>query len=469
MFLLFSGFYTSDFLVVPICFVTLLMIFSAVIKKYYKHEDLKRLFFRAFIFKMLCTIAYTMVAYMYYDGADTEMYLHCTQNLHRAVTDDINNLAEIYTTKTINVKTPLMNYFIFTESRYPVFEAMHEPGNFMVPKLALPFSLLFGGSYVCIAMVFSFFALGGAIRLFKVLYHYFPQYYREIAFATLFIPSAGFWSAGLMKDPICFGAVGYIVYAMFNIFVKKRQYFWSIVWIVVCSTLLYFMKVYILLALLPAVVLWLFSAFNRLVENKTLGAIMAVITFAVGGVIAVFLLNYATSDESLKSFSFDTLSETSATQRALYEGYDEKYEGSYYSVGSSNPAVLLINGIVATFFRPFIWEINGPTALLSAVESLFFLFLTILLMYKKGVINFFRNAFRQPILLMCIIFSLVFAAAVGSTALNFGSLSRYKIPCLPFYMALILILYRQANLSLPQWFNNMLGYRQTFRPEKKPI
>jgi hypothetical protein len=41
----------------------------------------------------------------------------------------------------------------------------------------------------------------------------------------------------------------------------------------------------------------------------------------------------------------------------------------------------------------------------------------------------------------CFFYSIVFAVFVGATTLNFGTLVRYKIPCLPFYIiALLLIL-----------------------------
>ena len=466
MVLLDSLFSLSDIITAPICFVVLLMVFSVIVTKY-KDEKIKRIFLKAFYYKMFFTLAYTAINSFYYRGGDTEMYYHATNFLHNAVMDDINNLGKVYSTKMINVKTDLMNYFIYTDSKYPVFEAMHDPGNFMAPKFALPFSLASNRSYLCIAMFFSFFALGGAIRLFKVFYHYYPQYYRELAFAILFLPSVAFWSAGLMKDPLCFGSVGYIVYGMFNIFVRRKKIISSLAWILFGGILLYFMKVYILLAISPAIVLWLFGEFNKVVENNTLRRIMAFLTFASGIILALVMINYATSEESLQQFRLDSIAETSSYQRELYEEFSQTNEGAYYSVGSSNPVLLVINGIVATLFRPFIWEVNGPTALLSALESFLFFFLTIMVMYKGGFLNFFRNAFRQPLLLMCFVFSFVFAAAIGSTALNFGSLSRYKIPCLPFFLIMVLILFRQANLKYPKWFANLIGYKPKFQRVKQ--
>src|SRR6185436_9288096 len=112
--------------------------------------------------------------------------------------------------------------------------------------------------------------------------------------------------------------------------------------------------------------------------------------------------------------------------------------------------------IVATFFRPFVWEINTPIALFSAIESAIVFILTLNFFFKRGVGKYFRLAFSDPRLLMCFVFSIVFAVAVGASTSNFGALSRYKIPCMPFYFILLMLLYRKAALHYPKWFNKIL-------------
>jgi len=329
--------------------------------------------------------------------------------------------------------------------------------------------LVFGKSYLTTAMFFALFALGGAIRLFKTFYHYFPQYWREIAFATLFLPSVNYWSSGVLKDSICFGAVGYIMYGFLNIFILKKRYFNSLVFISVSILLLFYIKIYILLALSPGIVLWLFSELNKSVENKTLRSIMSVLTFIGGTILGLLLVNYATSEESLKAFRLDALVETSSNSRAIYEDIAKTNTGAYFSLGTSNPFLLIPFGIVATLFRPFIWEVNGVTALLSALEALLFFYFTIKYFFKIGFFSFFKNAFKKPILILCFVFSIVFAIAIGSTALNFGSLSRYKIPCLPFYLVMVMVMSREAGLSNPKWLNRILGYRVHQKPVDRTL
>jgi hypothetical protein len=60
---------------------------------------------------------------------------------------------------------------------------------------------------------------------------------------------------------------------------------------------------------------------------------------------------------------------------------------------------------------------------------------------KNGIPKFARRIAKDPNLSFFLVFSLIFAFAVGVSSYNFGALSRYKIPCLPFYAAFLIILY----------------------------
>lgn len=453
-------FINIDIIAAPLCFLLLMMVFSAIVKKY--AEPQRRLFMKAFYFKMTVVLLWTTFSSFYYSGGDSEMYYFANLHMRQAVLDDFNNLFKIFWEEKTSRESMLFDYMFFDESRYPVYEAMKGESNFIIPKLALPFSLLFAKSYLCISMSFAFFALGGAIRLYKFFSHFYPQYSREISFATLFLPSAVFWSSGMLKDPICFGSVGYMVYAVFNMVILKRKYVTSLLWIAISVYFLFTIKVYILLALVPGLLLWVFSEINKLITDRTLRNIFAVFTLAAGVASAFFLISYATSDDSVKNFRFDTVIETSNYNRNLYAQFSKTESGAYYSIQTSNPVLIFLNGISATLFRPFPWEISSPIVALSVLEAMIFLFFTMQVLLKRGVKFFFNKIFSTPVFIMCFVFSMVFAAAVGSTATNFGSLSRYKIPCLPFYLFMVMVMYREAGLTHPDWFQRLLGYKKKF-------
>ena len=135
---------------------------------------------------------------------------------------------------------------------------------------------------------------------------------------------------------------------------------------------------------------------------------------------------------------------------AKITAYDIRFQtgrdaGSGYTLGELDGSLssmfrLTPQAINVSLFRPYLWEVNNPLMLLSALESLVFLILSLILIfkYRLGVLKSFRN----PDVSFSFIFSVILAFAVGVSSFNFGTLVRYKIPLLPFYsVALILIYY----------------------------
>ena len=45
----------------------------------------------------------------------------------------------------------------------------------------------------------------------------------------------------------------------------------------------------------------------------------------------------------------------------------------------------------------------------------------------------------------CFLFAFIFALFVGATTNNFGTLVRYKIPCLPFYVISLFLIYEKVK------------------------
>lgn len=115
--------------------------------------------------------------------------------------------------------------------------------------------------------------------------------------------------------------------------------------------------------------------------------------------------------------------------------------------------------VVVTLFRPFPWEARKVIVALSALEALLFLYLTLRVLIKKGT-KFF-SLLKDPNLVFFLIFSLIFAFAVGISAYNFGTLSRYKIPCMPFYAAMLMIMLYKKEENAPFIFEQTNTLKET--------
>jgi len=460
MYLLIRFFSVTDLAVFPLCFLIFFFIIRTKAKKY-RDTRITALYFRAFYFKIICVIAFAFLTEFYFKGGDTGLFYQGTQDLRAAIKDNPDNLQLALLSPKLTYKSPLFDYFYYDGYEGDLtYNYMFSEANFFPSKLALIPSYIFFNSYLCISMCFAFFALGGSIRLFKTFYHFYPGQYREIALACLFLPSVIYWGSGLLKDPVTFGCVGYICYAFLNLFVKKTKIISSLLIVAACGFLLFSIKVYILLVLVMALLIWQFAEVNKMIENKTLRGIFAGMTFAASIGVTFFLLQYLTSFEAAQQYQFDKFQGNAEYQRQMYAVINQQTGGSdsHFTINTSNPVLMVFGGVTATFFRPFLWEVNSPIALLSCAESSLFLFLTLFFMYKKGVKLFFTTAFSDPRTLMCFVFAFVFAVAVGISSANFGALSRYKIPCMPFYLIMAVLIYRKAGLNYPGWFNKVIDF-----------
>ena len=112
-------------------------------------------------------------------------------------------------------------------------------------------------------------------------------------------------------------------------------------------------------------------------------------------------------------------------------------EGSGYTLGELDGSwqsmlKLAPQAINISLFRPYLWEVINPLMFLSAIESFILLLLTIYVVWRVRWRLFAQ--LEKPDVLFCIIFALIFAFAVGVSTFNFGTLSRYKIPLMPYYL-----------------------------------
>ena len=426
-----------------------------------KDENLKKYYFSAFYFRVVCAFAFAIVTEFYFGGGDTNLYYQGINDFRAALNDDFSNFSYIVGSQKLDDNNPLSPYFMFDNYATDItYNYMRSPSNFFVPRLGILPSLFFFNSYLCICLCFMMFALGGSLRLFKTFYHYYPSAKRELALAILFLPSVGFWSSGILKDTVCFGAVGFCIYGIFNIFIKKKKIIASLFWVALSGYLLFTIKTYIFLVLVLALTIWIFAETNQLIKDKTLRQIFAVMTFIIGVTAGYFMLQYFTSEETLRQYQVENFVSSAEYQRNNYKVI-ESQQTSYYSINASNPVLLVLNSIGATFFRPFLWEIRSAAALLSALEALAFLILTVNLFFKKGIKLPFNQIFKDPRLLMSFIFAIVFSIGVGASTANFGTLSRYKIPCTPFYVLMLLLLYKKTDLPYPKWLRRILGYKNS--------
>lgn len=449
----------NDFLYGPLC---LLLLFFIVRNRANRQKDpfVRKIYYRFFYFKIACVLAFTFYTEFIFRGGDTSLYYQSIKNLRRALDDGAVGLLDIIRTDRLTMNDPLTPYFYYDNYEHDfTYGYMTGASNFFVPRLGLIPSYFFGNNYLCINFIFGFFALGGALRLFKFFYHYYPGLKVEFAFAILFMPSVGFWSAGLLKDPVCFGAIGFIFFSILNIFIKKEKIFPSVLLLVASVYLVFNIKVYILLPLLLAFILWIFYDTGKKIQDRTLRNIfiLGAILVAVG--VSFISIQYITQSDSAASYSLDNLQSRAESQKNTILGLNnigQTGSKSNFKINTSNIALLIPNSLAATFLRPFPWDIKTPVMAVSFLESFLVTIFIFTFFFKRGFLRFFSIPFSNSIMLLCFTFSISFGLFVGASTSNFGALSRYKIPCIPLFMIFLILIYHKTGLKYPAIFNRII-------------
>ena len=232
--------------------------------------------------------------------------------------------------------------------------------------------------------------------------------------------------------------MGWFFYSMYKLFFATNKNPKLIILFIISFLILKEIKVYIILCFMPAVIFWLFIQKTKTIKNVIVRRVFTPVFFIFGLLGAFYAANLVTQGDKLYDVSQIANTSKITSEYLLYLGKTQN--ASMYDLGSQDGSfggMLKLAGpaINVALFRPYPWESRNITMLVSSFESMFFLFLTLRILYKVGVFKTLSIIAETPLVLFCFVFSIAFAFAVGISSYNFGTLVRYKIPFLPFYLS----------------------------------
>lgn len=434
-----------DLIVTPVLLIVI-MIVAYVVRARVTDAVNRVYFFPALAVKIFGALALGFIYQFYYNGGDTYNYhTHGSRHIWNAFADSPEKGIRLLLSDGRSYDE------IYRYASKIVFYT--DPQSYAVVKTAAVLDLLTFSSYSSTAILFAVLSFIGMWMFFLTFYEQYPHLHRWIAIAAFFIPSVFFWGSGLLKDTITLGCLGVATYQVYRIFIRKRFGISHILLLAISLYGLYGIKIYILLTFLPAAIVWVFLANLDFIHSPVLKIMLA--PFMLSCAIALGYLAMVKAGEDNAKYSLENVAMTAkitAYDIGFYTGRDA---GSGYSLGELDGTFgsmlrLAPQAINVSLFRPYLWEVRNPLMLLSALESFFLLSLSIYIVIKKNAGLF--KAMNNPNILFSLIFSIAFAFAVGVSTFNFGTLVRYKIPLLPFFLvALILILnYSKSERKLAE-------------------
>lgn len=422
-----------DFIVTPLLILFIYGV-AYVMRPRLSNAFTRPYFFPALTAKIFGALALGFIYQFYYDGGDTyNFHTHGSRHIWEAFMDSpTKGFSLLFSDKSAH------GVYAYASKIY----FLNDPSSFFVIRIAAVFDLLTFSTYSATAVLFAVISFGGGWAFFTYLCRTRPALRGWIALAVLFIPSVVFWGSGLMKDTLTFACLGYLTFALGNVF-EKRKIISSLLVIAVSIFVIFSIKKYILFCFLPAAMIWFYMIHVQSIKSQVVKIL--VVPFFISIIVAAAYFSLVWVGEGDTRYSLDKIAETAKITAYDIRYWTGKEAGSGYSLGElegtfSSMLRLTPQAINVSLFRPYVWEVQNPLMALSALEgSVLLLFTLYVLVCKRWQII---PALREPMVLFCLVFSLTFAFAVGVSTYNFGTLSRYKIPLMPFYLlALIFILF----------------------------
>ncbi len=442
-----------NFLLLPIVLAIIYAIAYRFRDRHYKkNHPWRKYFIPALTLKIIGAIFIGLVFSLYYGGGDTYYFFYHSQVINSAMDESF--------IKWVNLlfHIPPENsgeYFSYISQ----MEWYSDPASYTVASITAFISVFTLNTYINTAVIFAAISFTGIWALFRTFAKLYPHLLNSVAIAILFIPSVFVWGSGIFKDTICIFGLGWLTYGVFRFLIQKDFSIQNIALAVMSFWLIASVKMYILMGFIPALFMWVLFNYSQKIKNVQVRVTMKVLMISLSLAATVFFLQQFSS--SLGAYSLDKIAETSRITRDWILYMSDTDEGSGYDLGEFAPNVggMLSKfpaAVNVTLFRPYIWESRKPIVLLSALEAFLFLFITLKVLVVVGLKKVWGTIAKDPTIQFCLVFSIIFAFAVGVSTYNFGALSRYKIPCMPFYaMAIILIYYK--NMPLKKKLFRLIG------------
>jgi hypothetical protein len=423
-----------DFILTPIYLLVLIAIAkNRRDKKYPLGHPLRKYYLPGLYAKFGGAIFIGLIYQYYYGGGDTFNFFTHAKIINSALGDSFSSWLKLIVHTPTDQAPEIYSY---ASQLY----WYNSPNDYAVAVITAIMGLFTFTTYLPTALLFAYFSFSGIWAMYTTFVQLYPKLARPLAFAFLFIPSTVVWGSGIFKDTICMFGLGWMTYATFRLFINKDLSIKNFFFIAFSFYLVALVKLYILLAFLPALVLWLLLSYSRRIQATATRWLVNL--FFIGLTVAGSAFAMQRFAEELNKYSFEKLAATAEVTRG-WTNYAAGDEGSVYNIGNidgtlSGMIALFPKAVVVTLFRPFPWEAKKIIIAFSALEALAILYFTILLFTKRS--RPLKLLVKDPNLLYCLVFVLIFAFAVGASSGNFGALSRYKIPCLPFYGAILAIM-----------------------------
>lgn len=377
---------------------------------------------------LVSSIAQVFITRDYFGGGDMFAYWYHGSEAAEFLRRNFSDAAPEY-----------LAMFFRQTTETPVPSILGGPSTQSMFVVAAFLLFLLNGSIHASTLFIATLACFGKFLTYRALRPWLPaEHQRRALIALMLIPSAVYWSSGLLKESVVSSALGVLLLCVSWI-VRGRRLILGGVLGGASALVVSMIKGYMLFPfVLGAAALWYWNRQASLDKRIALrpAYLLAALGVAFGGVIML--------GRAMPEYSVDRLGE----EIALHQERGQRTAGgSNYQLGEVAEERSLTAqvayaplALLTALFRPMLFEARNVMMLLSALESTLLLWLFLKALWRDSPRGVLRGALGSPAMAFSLAFVLVLSVAVGLSTTNLGTLSRYRAPMLPFLGLLVLTL-----------------------------
>lgn len=379
----------------------------------------------SFVAHVISAIAMVAITEHVYEGGDMLGYARFGSMMAHRMSDDFTGVAPM-----------ALGLILHSDEPIPFAGALPGSSSGALQGIAAWLMFALGDSLYAACLLIAGFSFLAKLAIFRVLRAELPELSeRLLLIACLLLPSAVFWSSGLLKEPLAVIGISMMVHGGHRL-ARDRRSARALAWWLSGAALTAITKAYFLPPFAIAAAVWYFLSSSRIrasrnVLLRTRYLILGVI-FALSVVVAVGAL--------IPRFAPENFAEQAVRMQeigARTEG-GSNYELAGAGTGVSVATTLL--AVLTVLFRPQIFEVSNAMMLMTALEMTCLTFLFLAAVIRKRILRSIEALIDRPALAFCAVFVLTLAIGIGLTTTNLGTLSRYRAPFMPFFATLLFAL-----------------------------
>lgn len=374
---------------------------------------IRKFYWPALLLKLAAGILVGLIYSRYYTDSDTFFFF---------------NEAVDGASKIANGITAYLDFLLSSRGGYYLGE---DRMSFLI-KIASFFCLITHNNYWITSLYFSFFSFLSAWWLTKLISNYIPGITIPACIAFLFFPSCVFWSSGIIKESLAMAALfflaGVFLQLWFNKKIKYVQIMASLFFIWIGWSLkYYYVGLFVPILLSTWITRFLISKF----KISSWGEISLMLVILSVGLISASYLH--------PNFSLHRVLEVIVSNNEAFVQLSAATDVIHFYNLEATWLSVIINTPWALFsglFRPFVWEATNLMQAFASLENLLVLILTIVSF--RGLVLAFKSEHRLLILAI-VIYCVLLCVFLSLSSPNFGTLARYRVGFLPFFILLVTI------------------------------